>query len=156
MIRPATRDDVPALLGLLREMAEYERLLDRFTATEAALSPALFAEPPLAHAALAEADGRPVGFAIWTFTFGTFRCERGLFVEDVFVTAALRGSGIGYALFRHMAREGVAQACALMEWRVLDWNKLALDFYDRLGAAAPTTKWVARQLSGDRLRALAG
>ncbi len=155
-IRPVKRKDVPALLALLREMAEYERLLDRFTATEGALAAALFSDAPLLHGVIAETDGGDAGFAIWTFSFHTFRCQRVLFVEDVFVREAARGAGIGYALFRHMAREAVAQGCARMDWHVLEWNALALRFYDRLGATEPPVHWVARQLTGDALVALAG
>ncbi len=143
------------LRALLRDMAEYERLLDNFTATEGALATALFADPPRIHAVIAEGGGHAVGFAIWTFSFHTFRCRRVLFVEDVFVAEAERGGGIGYALFRHMAREALAQDCARMDWHVLDWNEPALRFYDRLGARAPRVAWLARELTGDALAALA-
>ncbi len=156
MIRPATRADLPVLLAMLREMAEYERLAQHFTATQDALAAALFADAPLAHAVLAEADGRAVGFAIWTFSFHTFRCQRVLFVEDVFVCANARATGFGYALFQFMAREAVTRGCARMDWHVLDWNDLALRFYDRLGATAPRVGWVARQLAGEALTRLAG
>ncbi len=137
-------------------MAEYERLLDRFTATETTLAEALFAGVPLIFAVIAEAERRPIGFAIWTFSFHTFRCQRVLFVEDVFVTETERGNGVGYMLFRHLAGEAVAQGCARMDWHVLDWNALALRFYDRIGATEPSVNWVARQLAGDALAALAG
>ena len=155
MIRPAASADVPVLHAMLREMAEYERLSQHFTAMEVALADALFADGPVAHAALAEDAGRAVGFAIWTFSFHTFRCQRVLFVEDVFVRAGYRGAGFGYALFRFMARQAVVQGCARMDWHVLDWNDLALRFYDRLGATAPRVGWVARQLAGDALTTLA-
>ncbi|MBO0712397.1 MAG: GNAT family N-acetyltransferase [Acetobacteraceae bacterium] len=137
-------------------MADYERLLHRFTATENALAQALFAHCPLAYAVLAEIDEVAVGFAIWTYSFQTFRCDRVLFVEDVFVNETERGHGIGYALFRHLAREAREQGCERMEWRVLDWNEPALRFYDRLGAKPPPAGWVGRELSADALKALAG
>lgn len=154
-VRPVERADIPAVLAMLREMAEYERLLDSFAATEEAMAGELFADAPQTHAAIAEIEGLPVGFAIWMFFFHTFSCQRGLFVEDVFVREAERGGGIGYALFRHMAREALARGCVRMEWHVLDWNDLALRFYDRLGATPPPRSWVARQLTGDALAALA-
>ncbi len=128
---------------------------DRFTATETTLASALFAEVPLIWAVIAEAEGRAIGFAVWTYSFQTFRCQRVLFVEDIFVTAAERGTGVGYALFRRLAREALAQGCARMDWHVLDWNELALRFYERLGAKPPGVTWVARQLSGRALAALA-
>ena len=147
---------MPVLVALLREMAEYEQLLGHFTATEDALAAALFADAPLVHAVIAESGGRAAGFAIWTFSFHTFRCSRVLFVEDVFVVADRRRTGIGYALFRHMAREALAQNCARMDWHVLEWNEPALRFYDRLGAKPPPIGWVARQLDGGALAELAG
>ncbi len=155
MIRPATRADVPALLALLRAMAEYERLTAHFAATEDALAAALFGDAPVLHAAVAEQGGQAVGFANWTISFTTFRCQRVLFVEDVFVTADMRGTGIGYALFRYMARAAQAQGCRRMDWHVLDWNDTALRYYDRLGATKPSTDWVVRQLDGDALARLA-
>ncbi len=155
MIRPATRADVPTLLVLLRDMADYERLADHFTATEEALTGALF-DDALVHAVLAEQGGRAIGCAIWSISFTTFHCQRVLFVEDVFVTAERRGTGIGFALFRHMARIASAQGCQRMDWHVFDWNETALRFYDRLGATAPSAGWVARQLDGEALARLAG
>lgn len=147
---------MPTLLSLAREMAEYERLLEHFTATEGALAEALFADAPVVHGVIAEAAGRPVGYAAWTISFSTFHCRCGLFVEDIFVVADQRGSGVGYALFRHMAREAVARNCWRMDWRVLDWNEPALRFYERLGATPVSVGWLARQLTGDTLTALAG
>jgi len=155
-IRPARRADLPTLFALLRQMADYERLLHRFTATETALAAALFTPCPLAHAVLAERGDVAVGLAIWTYSFQTFRCDRVLFVEDVFVIESERGNGTGYALFRHLAGEALEQGCERMEWRVLDWNEPALRFYDRLGAKPPPAGWVRRELSADALQALAG
>ncbi len=156
IIRRVRRTDVAALFALMGEMAEYERQLERFTATEDGLAAELFADAPLIHGVIAEQDSRPVGFATWTLSLTTFDCRRAMFVEDVFVTAARRGIGIGYMLFRHMAREAVAQGCARMDWHVLDWNEPALRFYARLGATPPAGGWMARQLTGDALAALAG
>ena len=153
-LRPAMRPDVPEVLRLIRALAEYERLLDQVTATEAALQEALFGVRPRIHADLAEVDGRVVGLAVFYYTFNTFRLCPNIFLEDLFVEPAHRGSGIGLALMRGLARRAVAETCGRLEWRVLNWNQPAIDFYERLGAK-PVRSWQTRTLSGDALAALA-
>jgi GNAT superfamily N-acetyltransferase len=106
------------------------------------------------HSILADTDSATVGFALWYFQFGTFTGRWNLFVEDIYVEPALRGHGIGLALFRHMARLAVARDCIDMEWNVLDWNTPAIEFYRRIGAK-PVRGWIPQQLGGDALTALA-
>ena len=101
-----------------------------------------------------DAENATIGFALWYFQFGTFSGRHNLFVEDIYVDPAYRGRGIGLALFRHMARLAVARDCIDMEWKVLDWNTPAIEFYRRIGAK-PTRDWIAQSLSEDAMIALA-
>jgi GNAT superfamily N-acetyltransferase len=153
-LRTAEPADVPAILGIVRGLAEYEKLGHICTATEADFHALLFGPKAVAHAALAEIAGAPVGGAVWYFSLSTFAGRPKLFVEDVFVQPDFRGQGIGLALFRHMAGIACARSCWGMEWRVLNWNQPAIDFYRRIGAQ-PVTDWTTQQLRGDALAALA-
>jgi GNAT superfamily N-acetyltransferase len=114
----------------------------------------LFEEPRRAEALIAEWDGRPVGFAVWYYSFSTFLGRPSLYVEDVFVEPAMRGKGIGKAVFAHLARRALAEGCGRMEWSVLDWNAPSIAFYRSLGAK-PREGWTLQQLTGDALSALA-
>ena len=153
-LRAPTPDDVPHVLRLVRALAEYERLAHEVTATEAHFARALFAPCPRAHAVLAWVGTEAVGLALWYYTFSTFVGGPDLFLEDIFVTSEHRGTGIGLALFRHLARSAQAEGCRRMEWRVLNWNRPSIDFYQRLGAR-PMQDWTVMQLQGPALAALA-
>ena len=153
-LRPATPADAATVFGLVRALAEYERLAHQVTATEAHFARALAGPAPRAHAVLAEAGGEAVGLALWYYTFSTFAGGPDLFLEDLFVAPTHRGLGIGLALFRHLARIAQADSCRRMEWRVLDWNQPAIDFYHRLGAR-PMQDWSVMRLERDALAALA-
>jgi GNAT superfamily N-acetyltransferase len=153
-LRPTVPADIPALHRLLHDFAIYEKLQDRFVITEAELHDALLGAKPALESILVDADGATVGFALWYFFFGTFTGRYSLFVEDIFVTQAYRGHGIGLALFRHMARTAQQRNCIEMKWDVLDWNTPAIDFYRRIGAK-PIRGWIPQQLAGDALIALA-
>ena len=152
-LRDAMPDDVPDVLRLVRGLAEYERLLDRFTATEADLHRLLFGPRGFVRAALAEADGRAIGMVLWYHTAGTFTGKLGVYVEDVFVEPDYRGKGIGLALFRHVAQAALAEDCTSIEWRVLTWNQPSIDFYHKLGARKQID-WHTMELRGDALTAL--
>lgn len=154
-LRAAVAADAPELLRLIRALAEYEKLLHEVVTTEADVAAALSGSKPLAYAALAEADGRCIGMALWFFTYSTFTGRPGLYVEDVFVEPAHRGSGIGRALFRHMARCAVDAGCARMEWSVLDWNEPSIRFYRSIGAVG-MNDWTVQRLTGPSLVELAG
>jgi GNAT superfamily N-acetyltransferase len=153
-LRNAEPGDIPEVRRLVRGLAEYERLAHLATATEADFASVLFGPRPLAHAVLAEVEGRAVAVALWYFTLSTFTCRAKLFVEDVFVEPSFRKNGIGYALFRHLAGVAVDENCWGMEWRVLNWNTPALEFYRRIGAK-PVTDWTTQQLRGEALAELA-
>ena len=153
-LRPAGPADAAEVLRLVRALAEYERLADEVTATEDHFARALAGPTPRAHAVLAEAGGSAVGLALWYYTFSTFAGGPDLFLEDLFVEPAHRGTGIGVALFRHLARTARDEGCRRMEWRVLNWNQPSIDFYHRIGAR-PVQDWTAMQLQGPALAALA-
>jgi GNAT superfamily N-acetyltransferase len=152
-LRDATEADLPDVMRLVRGLAEYEKLTTHFVATEADYHRELFSPGAIARSAVAFTGGRAVGVALWFYTLSTFAGRRRLFVEDVFVEPAHRGTGIGLALFRHMARTAQEAGCTGMEWRVLNWNQPAIDFYRRIGAT-PVTDWTTQQLHGEALIAL--
>ncbi|MEQ1568312.1 MAG: GNAT family N-acetyltransferase [Myxococcota bacterium] len=154
MIRPATSADVGLVLSLIRELAEYERLADQVVATEALLRESLFGPRPAAEVRIAEVAGEGVGFALFFPTFSTFLGRPGIWLEDLFVRPAHRGSGLGRALLAAVAREAVARGAGRLEWSVLDWNEPALGFYRALGAA-PMADWTTHRLTGDALERLA-
>jgi GNAT superfamily N-acetyltransferase len=149
-IRAAQAADVPVLLQLIRELAEYERLVHQVVATERDLAETLFGREPAAHAILAELEGQPAGFAIYFFNYSTFLARPGLYLEDLFVRPAQRRHGVGKALFRHLARVAVERRCGRFEWSVLDWNQPAIAFYRSLGAV-PLIEWTVFRLTGDAL-----
>ena len=153
-ISPARPGDVPLILDLVRELARYERAPDAVVATEAMLAEALFGAAPAAEAVIAETDGGAVGFALFFHNFSTWTGRRGLYLEDLYVTPAARGAGVGTALLRHLAGIAVARGCARFEWAVLDWNAPAIAFYEAMGAEA-MDEWRIRRVSGAALAALA-
>jgi GNAT superfamily N-acetyltransferase len=155
VLRLATAEDVPTILGFVRALAVYEHLEDEVLATEADFQQSLFGTPARAEALLAEVDGKPVGFAVWFYNFSTFRGRHGLFLEDIFVDPAHRGAGIGRAIFRFLAQRAIAQGCARMDWDVLNWNSTAIRFYRSLGAH-PLDGWTRQRLTGRALATLAG
>ena len=153
-LREARPEDVPAIFGFVRALAEYENLADEVEADEACFAAALFGASPRAHALLAEISGVPVGFALWFYNFSTFAGRPGIFVEDVFVDPAYRGNGIGRAFFQALARRALAEGCRRLEWWVLDRNQPALHFYRSIGARA-MEEWTVQRVSGPALAALA-
>jgi len=153
-LRDAGPDDLGLVLRFIRALAEYERLAHEVRADEAVLARFLFGEPRRAEALIAEWDGEPVGFAVWYYSFSTFLGRPSLYVEDVFVEPAVRGNGIGTAVFAHLAARALAGGCGRMEWSVLDWNEPSIAFYRGLGAR-PRSGWTLQQLTGEALTALA-
>jgi len=154
-IRDAAEADVPLIATLIRELAEYERLLDSVSMTEERLRSALFGPHRYAEVAIAEDDkGEPLGFALFFHNFSTFRGLPGIYLEDLFVRPAHRGLGVGRALLQHLARLTRARNCGRLEWSVLDWNETAIGFYRRLGAL-PNDGWTVYRLDGEALALLA-
>ena len=154
MIRTATPDDVPVLLQLVRELAEYEREPDAVETTEPMLHAALFGPSPVASCHVAEQDGQVVGFALWYVTFSTWKGVPGLWLEDLFVRPAARGTGLGRALLQALAGVCVERGYARFEWWVLDWNTPAIGFYRALGAV-PQDEWTTMRVDGQALVDLA-
>ena len=152
-IVPATPADVPLVLALIRELAEFEQLLHDVDATAESLHAALFGTRPDCEAVVARVDGEPVGFALYFHNFSTFRARRGLYLEDLYVRPAMRGHGVGKALLLHLAGIAVERGCARFEWSVLDWNQRAIDFYRSMGAV-PMDEWTVFRVSGEALDAL--
>jgi GNAT superfamily N-acetyltransferase len=152
-IRAAAVDDVPAILALVRELADYERLSHLVTATEEDFRTALFGPQPAAEAVLALEGDTPVGFALYFHNFSTFLGRRGLWLEDLFVRPAYRHRGYGKALLLHVARLAAERGCGRFEWAALDWNTPAWEFY-RARGATPLEEWTMFRLTGDALARL--
>ena len=153
-IAAATPADVPLILSLIRELADYERMSDHVVATEADVERALFGERPCAEAVIARVGDEVVGFALFFQSFSTFVGRPGLYLEDLYVRPAHRGRGIGRGLLAHLARLAVERGYGRFEWSVLDWNELAISSYRRAGAV-PMDEWTVYRLTGEPLRALA-
>jgi diamine N-acetyltransferase len=141
------------VFAFVRELAEYEHLLDAVDASEVMIDAALFGPSPRVFCDIAEWDGEPAGFALWFANFSSFRGRHGLYLEDLFVRPAFRRRGIGSALFRHLARRCVTQGWTRFEWAVLDWNAPSIAFYRSLGAEL-MTEWTVCRLSGEALARL--
>ena len=154
-IRPATPDDTATIIRFVRELADFEREPDAVTATDAMMHEALFGAHPAAEAVIAELDGVRVGMAVFFHNFSTWTGVRGLYLEDLYVTPAARGSGVGRALLGHLAGIALDRGCARFEWWVLDWNTRAIDFYQKVGAE-PMDDWTTQRVAGDALLKLAG
>lgn len=154
-ITPATPADVPLILLLINELADYEKLRHESVATEASIQQALFGATPRAESIIARLAGEPAGFALFFHNFSTFLGKPGLYLEDLFVRPAYRGRAVGKALLRQLAALAVARDCGRFQWQVLDWNQPARDFYERLGAQADAA-WVNYQMTGAALRRFAG
>jgi GNAT superfamily N-acetyltransferase len=152
-IRPARPGDEGLVLGLIRELAEYERLLDEVVATPGMLAESLFSENAVAEAVLAEWQGEAVGFALFFRNFSTFVGRPGLYLEDLYVRETHRGRGIGKALLLHLAGIARERNYGRMEWSVLDWNQPAIDFYHSLGAR-PMDDWTVFRLDQSALEGL--
>jgi GNAT superfamily N-acetyltransferase len=153
-IRRATPQDAAALLGLIRELAVYERLLDKVVATERDIGRALSGDPPAAAAFLAEAAGEAIGFALYFRNFSTFLGRPGIYLEDLYVRPAWRHAGLGRRLLARRARAASDSGADRLDWAVLDWNAPAIDFYERIGAR-PLADWRLYRLEGPALAALA-
>ncbi len=152
-IRPAAPGDEALVLSFIRDLAEYEKLLDSVVASEDSVRGALFGVHPRVFCDIAEQDGEPAGFALWFYNYSTFLARHGIYLEDLFVKPAFRGRGIGKALLVHLAQRAVREGCGRLEWSVLDWNAPSIAFYQSLGAR-PLDGWTVYRLAGDALKAL--
>ena len=154
-IRPGEKADVGLIADLIRGLARFERLEHEVTMTEDMLERNLFGAHPYAETLIAEDDGTAIGFALFFHSFSTFLGRPGLYLEDLFVVPEARGKGVGRGLLERLAHIAVERDCGRLEWAVLDWNKDAIRFYERLGAT-PNSDWTVYRLTGQPLHALAG
>lgn len=152
-IKPATPADVPIILQLIRELAEFERLLHEVQATEEQLHEHLFGARPSAEVVIARLGDEVAGFALFFHNFSTFLAKPGIYLEDLYVRQKFRGQGCGEALLRHLARTALERGCGRLEWSVLDWNVRAIDFYKSLGAV-PMNQWTVHRVTGAALTEL--
>ena len=152
-IERATERDVPLILRLIKELAEYEKLAHMAVATEATLRKWLF-EKRAAEVIIGYAGDEPAGFALYFQIFSTFLGIPGLYLEDLFVAPPWRRQGLGQALLVHLAKIAIERGYGRVEWTVLDWNELAIGFYKKLGARS-MDEWTLFRLTGDSIRALA-
>jgi GNAT superfamily N-acetyltransferase len=151
VVRALSDADVPRWLELIDGLADYEKLARPDAEARQRLATDALSDPPRFRSLLAEVDGEIVGYAIFFFTYSSFRARPSLYLEDIFVLPEQRGQGAGIALFRACAREAVANACARMEWQVLAWNEPSIAFYERLGARH-LSDWLPFRLDDDALR----
>jgi GNAT superfamily N-acetyltransferase len=152
----ATMNDVPLIREFILELAEYERAKPgEAPVTEKDLADTLFGERPAAEVLIAYLGGEPAGFALFFHNYSTWLGSRGIYLEDLFVRPAARKHGIGFALLRALARIAVERDCGRLDWSVLNWNELAISFYEQVGAK-PMDEWTTFRLSGDALARMAG
>jgi GNAT superfamily N-acetyltransferase len=154
-VRPVRPDDVPTVCRLVRELADYEQAPDEALMTDEQLRTALFGDSPALFGHVAETpDGEVAGFALWFLTFSTWRGTHGIHLEDLFVSPAHRGTGLGRELLRTLAQECVDRGFARLEWSVLDWNTPSIEFY-RAAGALPMDGWTVFRLTDDALTGFA-
>jgi GNAT superfamily N-acetyltransferase len=153
LIEEATEKDTALILSFIQELAQYERALDRVSATEESLRLTLFGPRPYAEAVIARENGEAVAFAIYYFSYTSFSAQPGLYLEDVFVRPLARKSGIGRQLIAFLAQKAIELDCARMEWSVLNWNEQAIRFYKKL-FAEPVNDWTVFHLSREKMEQL--
>ncbi len=153
-IRQATENDVPMILSLIRELAEYEHLSHEVVATEGDIRESLFGNHPVAEALIGEHEGVPISFASFFYSFSTFLGRPGIYLEDIYVKPEHRGKGLGRKLLAHVARLARRRNCGRLEWAVLKWNEPAIRAYEKINAV-PMDEWTVYRLTGKALDKLA-
>jgi GNAT superfamily N-acetyltransferase len=153
VIRPGEKADVSVIAHLIRELSRFEKLEHEVTMTEELLAENLFGPHRYAETLIAEDEGSPIGFALFYHTFSTFLGKPGLYLEDLFVVPEQRSHGVGRELLKQLARVALERGCGRLEWAVLNWNREAIKFYERLGAR-PNSEWTVYRLAGEALTAL--
>lgn len=148
-IKKAEPEDVPLILSFIKELAAFEKLSDKASATEEILKENLFGKTKYAEVIVAEYENKPAGQALFFHNFSTFRGKPGIYLEDLFVKTEFRGKGIGKALLNKVIEIAKERNCPRVEWVVLDWNKSAIDFYEKLGAE-PLKEWIIYRLTEDK------
>lgn len=150
----AERKDIPLILKFIKELAEYEKLLDEVSATEEILEINLFGEHKVAEVVIGYIENKPIGFALYFYNFSTFLAKPGIYLEDLYIKPKFRGKGHGKAFLKYLAGIAKEKNCGRLEWWVLDCNKPSINFYKKLGAEA-MNDWTVFRLSGEALKKLA-
>jgi GNAT superfamily N-acetyltransferase len=153
-ISQITRDEVPSLLELIHELAQFERLEHEVVATVDSLTESLFGPKPVAGALIGRVDGNVAGYALYFFTFSSFIGRAGIWLEDLYVRPAFRRQGLGRAMIESVARIGAERNCGRFEWTALNWNNNALDFYRKLGAQM-MYDWILVRMNSEGLHRVA-
>lgn len=148
-VRKASLVDIPLILSFMKENAEYEKMLDEVTATEASIRENIF-DNNRADVVIAELDGVPVGYALYFYNFSTFTGKSGIYLEDIFVRKVARGKGIGKILFNYLIDKAKEKGCVSMDWACLDWNTPSIKFYESLGAVS-MEGWTSFRLTEDKI-----
>lgn len=151
-LRFADENDTALILGFIKELAEYENLLDQVVATEEGLRESLF-EKKAAEVIIGEYEGAPVGFALFFHNYSTFLGQAGLYLEDLYVKPEMRGKGFGKIILSFLAKLALERNCGRLEWWVLDWNEPSIQFYKKLGAV-PMDEWTVYRVTGETLKEL--
>lgn len=154
-LRAAEPRDLEAIVALIGELAAFEQLTHLLEVTPDKLRPHLFGERPVAECVVGEVQGEVVAFALFFTNFSTFLARPGLYLEDLYVRPAQRGTGLGKTLLEHLGRLAAERGCGRFEWSVLDWNQRAIDFYESLGATV-MPDWRICRITGERLARFAG
>lgn len=157
ILRPAIESDIPGVLALMREMAEFEKLTGIFKATEDSLRNSFFGPEPAANCLVIVPEDQanaPIAYIMWFHNYSSFLDKRGLYLEDVYITPEHRGRGLGGWVLKHLAQLAVALDCGRFEWVVLDWNRNAIDFYEHHGAEI-LDDWRLVRVTGEALQRLA-
>lgn len=153
-IRMAGKEDVPAILRFITDLAIYEKAEHEVKATVESLEATLFGADSVTEAAILEKNGQAAGFAVWFYSYSTWLARNGLYLEDLYIDPAHRGGGGGKMLLQFLARRAVEKDCGRFEWSVLDWNEPAIRVYDQIGGE-PQTEWIRYRLSGEKLKSFA-
>jgi len=154
VIREADINDVDVIFDFINQLALYEKAPEEVIATPSTLKETLFNDTPQANVLIAEIDKKPVGFAVYFYSYSTWLGKQGIYLEDLFVPLESRGFGAGKALLKRLAEIAVEKGCGRVEWSVLDWNQPAIDFYESFGAK-PQDEWTVYRLTGDALNKFA-
>ena len=149
-LRSTTVDDCPLILGLIQELADYEKLSHEVVATVETLEETLFGDTAYAEVFIAEFNSQPVGYALFFHNFSTFTGRPGIYLEDIYIKPEMRGKGFGKSMLSYIAKLAVERNCTRVEWSVLDWNEPSIQFYRSIGAI-PMDGWTVQRLHGDAL-----
>ncbi|MEG1002186.1 GNAT family N-acetyltransferase [Clostridium sp.] len=152
-LRKTAREDASLILGLIKEIAVYENMLDEVVATEDSIIESIF-EKREAEVMIAEVDGKEAGYVLYFFNYSTFIGKAGFYLEDIYIKPEYRGRGIGKEIFRVIANIAYEAKCERMEWSCLNWNTPSIEFYKSMGAV-PMSEWTVYRLAGDKIRELA-